>query len=153
MFTQGEINITGKIGEWRTMWVVYAVADVLTRQPLHVGYCRATKLFNMADCKVDADRPVMLQMLAAVTDVAKARDLSRKHAKMMGVAAVMASQARHGMIQCVETGERYANASQAAKANGIKQPNMSAHLRGLSSVKRLKGRTYRFVVDNSNSGA
>lgn len=50
------------------------------------------------------------------------------------------------VIECVETEQRYATQTEAARATGVSQSAISAHLRGDERFKTVKGLTFRRIA-------
>jgi len=135
------ISMAGTIQQFRTSWAVYLVSDY-EKQPLMVGLCLMSELLKMPDCKIPADKYILLELLTYQPDRIAGMQQQAMYATKYNVARSM-MEMNEASVTCITTNETFENASECAKAHNIDPTALSRHLRGLPGHKAIKKRTYR----------
>lgn len=132
-------------------WVVYSIHDAVTAKVKFVGHCKLTQLFSIPDARanltVDDDEPIIIRALDMCKNKVEAIRAHSKRAKELGVTKQLATarMKRSGIIECIDTGERFNTIGEVCDAHGATPSAMSHHLRGTPGHVTVKNKVYRRI--------
>ena len=128
-------------------------SHTMNDQPLYVGACLMSELTSAPDARRNSEwARIVTEASTIIVRVVSVHDnFPAAQAAALGHALITRAHCNiHGhnigskrdVIVCVETGEQFATAAEAARAHGISASNLSNHLSGKPGFRAVKGRTY-----------
>lgn len=129
----------------KSKWVVYFLLTVLRPEIQFVGACRLEDVYKFPGYKGDSDTVFNVMFDSLHDSKIEADKRQVELIKTYGLAAKMAAN-NFVMVECIETGERWKNAHQAAIAHDIDHGALKRHLARRPGYKSVKSRTYRNVT-------
>lgn len=128
---------------------------------IYVGVCQICDVMAAPDARANSEwleimgaptRPILRTTIVFISDGPldaqdKRRALRHQLKPICNIKGVDASRYKRQKIECVNTGERYDTATEAARATGVSASNLSNHLNGKPSFKTVKGLTFRRVME------
>ena len=151
-----KINITIAPDQMRYAWVVYLLRDAGGNLQF-IGCSRLSQVFNIPDARANSyflqifpNGSVMnLEVLHMEPSREKARNAQWFYFRQYGKPFIQqAGRAYRGTkkqpILCDQTGEKFESISDASKAHGVAQSQLSNHLMGKSGFITVHGKTYRY---------
>lgn len=129
---------------------VYIVYDSVTAKIIYIGMEKMTQLFTMGDAKsygkyaevIGMDKPFFFQLVSMQPDKASAINEHNRLIRQHGMPDMIKQRIMTQGVLCVDTGERFRTAKEAAEAHGVAQGNLSKHLRGVPGYRSIRGKTY-----------
>lgn len=132
-------------------WCVYTLTDPVSKEVVFVGHCKLVDVIKTPDLRgipgFEPGRLYSLEVIKIHNNASTAKyDASRLTTQLNRprLNQLMAT-ARHCQIECVETGQRWSNATDCANAQGITQSALSNHLNNKPGFVTIRGLTYRRV--------
>jgi len=141
-------------------YVLYSLTNP-AGELIHVGIVRFSELTALSDVpavvKQDyADRGVFLAVIKTDDDRLKLGNvglswLADKEShdlrnRLTGAIKDWSSTANNNEVECIETGEIFVSATQAAEAHDLTYGQLLKHLNGVKSFNSVKGNTYRRIA-------
>lgn len=129
-------------------WCVYTLTMQGCEKPDFIWYSKVSHLTTLADAVKNPDFNRTANYYLAITsyqpDKVTAYNVVSAWMKLHGMPALNLTQwvNRRNPVQCVQTGVVYNSASDAAKALGINQSQLSQHLRRNPGYKTIRGMTF-----------
>lgn len=149
------IHVIATTAALRNYFALYSHSDAMTGEIKYVGVTPLSELFRMTDAQrnskwIDEFAGVTLELrVIGLTDneaeaFTELHKLIRTHRPVCNIKGVHSrSQSR---VQCVETGEIFKNASEAATAHNVTYSQLHSHLAGKPGHLSVKGRRYVRIV-------
>lgn len=152
-----KISLLGTMNENDQRWAVYKLHEVGTLDVIFVGYSKLTDVLKTPDIRgnpsFDFNQPVIIDVVSIHNNMGEASRESSKIALQHERPRLNQSAAmvRHSPIVCVETGQQWPNAAEAARQQGIGVGNLSKHLNNQAGHKTVKGLTYKRVSTSNRA--
>jgi hypothetical protein len=144
------VTLKTTLNQLQGLWVFQILDN--NGQLLYIGCERLKTIPTLRECKRQAGRQLPQDItLELITPVATAEEGNEVIETLKWVVPPKYGRRtldRGRAVVCVQTGERYPNAHQAANANNINYSYMHYHLQGLSSYKHCKGLTFKYDDNN-----
>jgi hypothetical protein len=146
-----KIEIDATMNERDQLWSVYTMTDPTIGEIIFVGHCKLSDVLKTPDVRgipqFDPNRLHMLEVISIHRTAAEARVVSSKLITQLNRPKLNQSMAltRHCPIECVETGQRWQNATEVCRQQGVHSSALSNHLNNKPGYKTVSGLTYRRV--------
>lgn len=126
-------------------------------QPLYVGACRLSELMDAPDARQNSEwnRCVVAQSAVTLTIVSEHPTLlEAETAALIHALTVKAYcnlngqkviEKRGNAVMCIDTGEEFATAAEAAKILKLSTSNLSNHLNGKAGFHTVKGKRFKWI--------
>lgn len=145
-------SITQTTGnELRSSYVLYKVMNAKNGDILFIDACKMSTMLNLEGLldnpTFDPDSEIIIGVMSVHDDEHGANNALKNELRVTYPSFNKTrSYCRSSAVECIETGERFRNQSDCAKAHDIPQGNLSNHLKQKPGYKSVKGRTYRRVI-------
>jgi len=140
-----------------TQWLYAIYMHMNADDVVHyVGMTLLSKLFTFEDAACNSEwakrfhpsEALIVKVTHLTTDereaVIEQRRLIAHHQPHCNIRGYyMAAKYHH--VECIETGERWRSAADAARSHGLTYSALHAHLKGKPGHKTVKDRTYRYT--------
>lgn len=140
----------------QTQLTGYWVFEILdnNNQVLYIGCEKLKTIPTLRECKRHScgqlPQDITLELVAPVATLEEGMEMVET-LKTLTPPRYARRQLQYGRpVVCVETGQRYPNAHQAAIANEVNYSYMHYHLQGATSYKQCKGLTFKYDDINNN---
>jgi hypothetical protein len=146
------LTLTGTASDLAKSWAVYIVRDGATASVVYVGHCRLVSFAALPDLQgnpsFNPDAPLIVSLEAVHPDRAAAINLANGLIICHNRPALNRSSClrRHATIECVDTGERWSSAAEAARCCGISPAHLANHLNRRPGYNTVNNRVYRRVL-------
>ena len=124
-------------------------------QVLYIGCERLKTIPTLRECKRHScgqlPQDITLELVASVATLEEGAEMVETLKTLIPPKYGHRTLERGRAVVCVDTGERYPNAHQAANAHNINYSYMHYHLQGVSSYKTCKGLRFKYDINNDNN--
>lgn len=145
------VTLTTTLTALQGLWV-FQILDK-EGQVLYIGCERLKTIPALRECGRQASgqlpQELTIELVASVTTAEEGAEMVETLKTLTPPKYGHRTLDRGKAVVCVDTGERYPNAHQAANAHNINYSYMHYHLQGVSSYKTCKG--LRFKYDNNDN--
>jgi len=140
------ILLTATPEQLENYWCVYKLYHHESAKLLYIGHCELARLFYLPGVDLPKNEPFIIEVRNLYMNKGMAKKAVIEEININGTPPInqkMPPRRQNGPIECIDTGQKFANMSDCIKTHGLTQSALSNHLNGKPGHKTVKGRTYR----------